>query len=212
MKPMYLNSSILLFGLFGSLNCASYSQMDALYKTITSGKNVNIRPVLNQSHPAKIFVFFDLVYIQEFDEVNGKLNLAGIFAIQWQDETVKWNATNNGMHSLTYTSDDFWKPSLLIGNSYGRTTSIFKDDTAKRAISDGRMFWMPIDNYEVTCIADVSKYPFDTHQCSMMFVMLGYYDTELIVNHSFDRVITYWYSPRATWDLVKTSVSKDSYP
>ena len=55
--------------------------MDALYKPITSGKNVNIRPVLNQSHPAKIFVFFDLVYIQEFDEVNGKLNLAGIFAI-----------------------------------------------------------------------------------------------------------------------------------
>lgn len=81
MKPMYLNSSILLFGLFGSFNCASYSQMDALYKPITSGKNVNIRPVLNQSQPVKIFVFFDLVYIQEFDEVNGKLNLAGIFAI-----------------------------------------------------------------------------------------------------------------------------------
>ena len=56
--------------------------MNELYKNITSGKNINVRPVLNQSHPVKIIVFFDLVYIQEFDEVNGKLNLAGIFRIQ----------------------------------------------------------------------------------------------------------------------------------
>jgi len=126
--------------------------MNELYKNITSGKNINVRPVLNQSHPVKIIVFFDLVYIQEFDEVNGKLSLAGIFTIQWQDETVKWNATKDGIHSLTYTSDDFWKKSFLIGNSYGRTTSIFKDDTVKRVISDGHMLCMPSDNYEVTCI------------------------------------------------------------
>ena len=128
-------------------------------------------------------MYFHLAYIQEFDKVNGKLGLAGIFAIQWQDETVKWNVTNNGIHSLRYSSDDFWKPSFLIGNSYGRTTTIFKDDTVKRVISDGRMFWMPRDIYKVTCIADVSKYPFDTHQCSVMLALLGYVDAELIVDH-----------------------------
>jgi len=61
-------------------------------------------------------------------------------------------------------------------------------------------------------VADVSKYPFDTHQCSMMFVLLGYFDTELIVNHPFDRVMTSGYSSHATWDLVKLSVSKERYP
>jgi hypothetical protein len=58
-----------------------------------------------------------------------------------------------------------------------------KDDTVKRVISDGRMFWMPRDIYKVTCIADVSKYPFDTHQCSVMLALLGYVDAELIVDH-----------------------------
>ena len=47
---------------------------------------------------------------------------------------------------------------------------------------------------------------------SLMLVLLGYADAEVIVDHFYDRVITYWYSPHATWNLVEMSVGKTRYP
>ena len=47
---------------------------------------------------------------------------------------------------------------------------------------------------------------------SLMLALLGYVDAEVIVDHFYDRVITYWYSPHATWNLVETSVGKPRYP
>jgi hypothetical protein len=61
-----------------------------IYNTITKGRNVNIRPVLSQSHPVQVNVSLFLVYIQEFDEVKGKLGLTGIAYVKWRDETVSF--------------------------------------------------------------------------------------------------------------------------
>ena len=47
---------------------------------------------------------------------------------------------------------------------------------------------------------------------SLMLALLGYVDAEVIVDHFYDRVITYWYSPHATWNLVEMSVGKTRYP
>jgi hypothetical protein len=54
-----------------------------IYNNITKGRNVNIRPVLNQSHPVKVYVSLYLVYIQEFDEVKGKLGLTALVYVHW---------------------------------------------------------------------------------------------------------------------------------
>jgi hypothetical protein len=47
---------------------------------------------------------------------------------------------------------------------------------------------------------------------SLMLALLGYVDAEVIVDHFYDRVITYWYSPHATWNLVEMSIGKTRYP
>jgi hypothetical protein len=46
----------------------------------------------------------------------------------------------------------------------------------------------------------------------LMLALLGYVDAEVIVDHFYDRGITYWYSPHATWNLVEMSVGKTRYP
>jgi hypothetical protein len=98
-----------------------------IYNTITKGRNVNIRPVLSQSHPVQVNVSLFLVYIQEFDEVKGILGLTGLVRVQWRDDTVSWDPWKSKIYSLTYMNDPFWKPSFPIGNSYDGTNYLNKN-------------------------------------------------------------------------------------
>jgi len=86
--------------------------------------------------------------------------------------------------------DPFWKPLFTTGNSYDGTNYIYKNDIAKRVIYNGDMTWDAAENLEVTCEADVSKYPFDTHQCFLLLLLLGYLDSEISVSPSGDHVLT----------------------
>jgi hypothetical protein len=43
----------------------------------------------------------------------------------------------------------------------------------KRVEHNGNMHWTATHNLEVTCEADVSKYPFDTHKCFLLIFSLS---------------------------------------
>ena len=119
MQPNYLlYDFICLLGITGLIHSNSYSESEMIYNNITKGRNVNIRPVLNQSHPVQVYVSLFLVYIQEFDEVKGKLGLTGIVYVKWRDETVSWDPSESYINSLTYMNNPFWKPFFSIGNLY----------------------------------------------------------------------------------------------
>jgi hypothetical protein len=61
-------------------------------------------------------------------------------------------------------------------------------------------------------IYNVSKYPFDTHECCLMIVPFGYQESEISVSHFDDHVRTDWYTPHNTWELVHTDVEKGDNP
>ena len=88
MEPNYiLYDFIFLLGITGLIHCNTHIESEMIFNNITKGRYVNIRPVLNQSHPVKVYVSLYLVYIQEFDEVKGKLGLTVLVYVQWRDET-----------------------------------------------------------------------------------------------------------------------------
>ena len=213
MKPNYiLYDFIFLLGITGLIHCNTYSEADMIYNNITKGRNVNIRPVLDQSHPVQVYVSLSLIYIQEFDEVKGKLGLTALVYVHWRDETVSWDPSESNIYSVTYMDDPFWKPAFTIGNSYDGTNYIYKDDMIKRVEYNGNMHWTAANNLEVTCEADVSKYPFDTHKCFLLILPLGYHESEISVSHFEDLVLTDWYTPHNTWELVHTDVEKGDDP
>lgn len=213
MEPNYiLYDFIFLLGITGLIHCNTYSESEMIYNNITKGKNVNIRPVLDQSHPVQVYVSLYLVYIQEFDEVKGKLGLTALVYAHWNDQTVSWDPSETKIYSLTYMDDPFWKPLFTIGNSYDGTNYIYKDDTIKRVVYNGDIHWTAAENLEVTCEADVSKYPFDTHKCFLLILPLGYHESEISVSHIEDHVRTDWYTPHKTWELVNTDVEKGDDP
>ena len=85
-----------------------------IYNNITKGRNMNIRPVLDQSYPVQVYVRLFLFYIQEFDE--GKLDITALVYVQWRDETVSWNPSKCKIYSLTYMNDPVTECYEVIGN------------------------------------------------------------------------------------------------
>ena len=213
MEPNYiLCDFIFLLGITALIHCNTYSESEMIYNTITKGRNVNIRPVLSQSHPVQVNVSLFLVYIQEFDEVKGILGLTGLVRVQWRDDTVSWGPWKSKIYSLTYMNDPFWKPSFPIGSSYDGTNYINKNNMIKRVVYNGDMYWTAAENVQVTCEADVSKYPFDTHECFLWIVPFGYQESEISVSHLEDHVRTDWHTPHKIWELVHTYVTKEGIP
>ena len=82
----------------------------------------------------------------------------------------------------------------------------------KRVAYNGDMNWNAAKKFEVTSQADVSKYPFDTHECFLMIVPFGYHESEIYVSHVEDHVRTDWYTPHKTWELVNTDVTNNGNP
>ena len=188
----------------------TYDTMTDLHKNLTSGRNKDVRPVFNQSDSVNVALFFHLTYIQDFDELEGKLSIRGFFGIHWNDPTAAWDQKSTGLSSLTYTEDMFWKPTLITSNPFGESKIIFKDDSIKRLKSNGDIEWYPGDSYDVTCQADVTKYPFDEHDCHFGVVLSVYTKSEFnLVPLLFT---TDWYVPHKTWILKKTKLYKVNYP
>jgi hypothetical protein len=96
-----------------------------------------------------VYVSLSLIYIQEFDEVKGKLGLTALIYVHWRDETVSWDPSESNIYSVTYMDDPFWKPAFTIGNSYDGANYIYKDDMMKRVEHNGNMHWTATNNLRI---------------------------------------------------------------
>ena len=189
---------------------SKYKPLRELYQQVTTGRNIEIIPINIVGEQVIIYFFFHLTYIQEYDEVAGKLSLNGYFGIQWIDKTVSWDPAEYGVSSITFNDELFWKPTFSMSNPYGALKILYKDDSVKRAHSTGQMDWFPSGSFDITCQADVSDYPFDTQTCTLAFVLSGYSDKEVILWPT--AFMTDWYVPHKTWDLVEANMTRTAFP
>ncbi|CAG2196040.1 unnamed protein product [Mytilus edulis] len=155
-----------------------YKPIQELIKNVTNGRNKEVRPVNNWDEPVIIYFYFHMTYIQEFDEVAGKLSLNGYFGVQWRDNTVSWDPSEYGASSFTFNEELFWKPTFIMSNPYGEQKILYKDDSVKRVHYTGQIDWFPSDAFDISCQADVTDYPFDTQTCTIAFVLSAYDEKE----------------------------------
>lgn len=99
-----------------------------------------------------------------------------------------------------------WTPNIVVLNSYGRAKQIYQDDNLKRVFSDGTVLWDPTDIFDIICNVDMSKFPFDSHTCSILFRVWGYRQGEVTLINVANEVGLQHYFPSNTWNLRKTNV------
>ena len=65
-----------------------------------------VRPVENQTKSVDVYVFFSLVALQDFDEVQEKFSVTGFFVLSWIDEHLVWEDVIQNYGNITTVSMD----------------------------------------------------------------------------------------------------------
>ena len=118
-----------------------------------------VRPVENQTKSVDVYVFFLFVALQDFDEVQEKFSVTGVFILSWIDEHLIWAEDviqNYGNITTVFMGyKDVWVPKLILTNPSQKLDSFGKEWQLIRYVSNGRSEWFPVDLIKATCSIDV---------------------------------------------------------
>ena len=146
----------------GTVKSQTLDQNIQLMTDNLNGYDRRFRPLLNQSQPIIVNVSFDLISLQDFDEVNEKFSVTGLLYLKWYDEKLTWDpAAYGGVASQIYSISDIWYPILVLTNPSKAMTDVAQNWMTIRVNSNGFADFFPGSIFEATCSIDVTYYPFD---------------------------------------------------
>ncbi|XP_045176447.1 acetylcholine receptor subunit alpha-like [Mercenaria mercenaria] len=188
-------------------HCHTINDTNRLLKDKLTDYNKSTRPTYNQSTPTAVTFGFEMVYIQEFDEVQQKLSIMALPGLNWTDESMMWNpADYGGLFSLVTESGPFWTPNLVLSNSIGEWKRIGADWQTIRFFLNGAAYYNPGEIYSSACTVDVTYYPWDIHNCLLIFSPQGFSPSEVYLTLSGNKVSTTYYIENGGWAFVDSRI------
>ncbi|XP_053384590.1 acetylcholine receptor subunit beta-like 1 [Mercenaria mercenaria] len=195
---------IILFIAVLPVQSGSWNDSNTLMADLMCGYNHRLRPINNQSKPIRVNFSFDLMTIQDFNEVEGKLSVVGFMYLGWFDERLIWESSKYGdTDSLMIPLTEVWHPTIVLSNSFDQIDDIGDDWMTVEYRPDGRAFYVPGDVFAASCSADVTFYPFDYQVCYIFFVSWGFTSGKLSLNLWPHTVFKSYFTENGEWLLVK---------
>ena len=192
-------------------NCQTSNDSKTLRRDLLDGYDKFVRPVENQTHPVDVNVYFSLIALQDFDEVQEKFSVTGVFVLYWIDEHLRWENVMENYGNITAVSmgyKDVWVPELILTNPSQKLDSFGKEWQILHYESNGLATWLPADLIKATCSIDVRYFPFDIQECSMELYVWGYTSNEVRLIATRDDIETsYQRGEHGTWRILNTSAT-----
>ncbi|XP_067664209.1 acetylcholine receptor subunit delta-like [Haliotis asinina] len=124
---------------------------------------------------------------------------AGV-SMQWFDRNLAWNKTEyDNIENVTISADYVWVPSIVIPNGIDNVvpTSI----PSPTIYSEGVGKLLFFESFKTSCQIDITLYPFDQQQCSILFVPVNGYTLE-VSRSSFGNRLPSFFIENSEWELV----------
>ncbi|XP_060070331.1 acetylcholine receptor subunit alpha-like [Ylistrum balloti] len=178
-------------------------------KTLLADLMVNysseVRPVKDQTKPVSIDVGMTLVSINDFNEVTGVISVVIILFLSWTDESLVWNSSSyNNTTSLTFSHEKIWVPKLFLTNPGKDFNPISNKHFKVTAYANGSVTWIPGRILQATCQPNVTKFPFDLHECTISIAPHGYYRTQISLFTNVPTISLDFYSTNSAWNIIST--------
>ncbi|CAG2222209.1 unnamed protein product [Mytilus edulis] len=200
--------------------CSANNQTEDQYQTKRQLKRTLMEKYSNQQIPRKHE--YDGVYVAvnpyidlflDFNENAGTYVVYALFRINWEDDYITWNETeNDGITFLRFPVTEVWFPKIMIRNTIEKRTIFTSDDdldqmtTYVEYYSDGSATVLAGGVIEVVCHASMYYFPFDSHVCNIEL----YFDDSAVYtdyNSYGDQSLLSLthYTPHAEWDLTNVT-------
>nr|XP_039271329.1 acetylcholine receptor subunit beta-like [Styela clava] len=175
---------------------------------ILDGYDKNARPESGNSNKTEIHLSMTLSQVIAVSEKTEAMTTSIYMIHTWYDYRLMWNESEyGGVNVSRVPADDVWVPRIILQNS--------KDDkfdvslrTDVLVYPNGMMEWMPPSLYISSCEIEVSLFPFDWQNCSMIFRSLSHDSDEMTL--TADDYITIdksAFQENGEWDLISKPIS-----
>ncbi|KAK7100584.1 hypothetical protein V1264_023508 [Littorina saxatilis] len=110
--------------------------------------------------------FFPINIISLFEREQ-RFTISGWFYVTWYDPHLRWSPPKYGNIHRVYVNDhQVWKPDLTIINGADSLQSVSGFSSELALSSDGLLEWYPGNVFVATCKMDLTRFPFDSQDCS----------------------------------------------
>ncbi|CAG9838144.1 unnamed protein product [Diabrotica balteata] len=152
----------------GTLSMWTATQCDKLRHDLLLNYDKFSRPT-HHSNTTKLRFGITITHV-ELQEFKSTLAVHGWIKMVWNDDKLRWNASNYGNLSvLRLAEHEFWQPDIYLYNSALSASVNQYGNTHSLVYPNGEVLWVPPVQLNVLCQLHLKYWPFDTQECSLMF-------------------------------------------
>ncbi|XP_064100637.1 neuronal acetylcholine receptor subunit alpha-7-like [Macrobrachium nipponense] len=161
---MYL--LLLLMLIFQEANGISTSDAARqLKKKLTDGYYEDTLPSEQMKVEINTFSILDFT----MNERDHSVEIYAAVGMSWTDPKLTWNPSeHSGINKLGYKPWKVWSPDFAVENVNRRYDKFLWSYDPIQVTSDGKVTYTPVEFYRYTCLFDMTYWPHDTHNCSLV--------------------------------------------
>ncbi|XP_077868279.1 neuronal acetylcholine receptor subunit alpha-9-like, partial [Saccoglossus kowalevskii] len=166
-----------------------------------------IRPVYNTSTTITVEMQFFVAQVLDMDERKETLQTNAWLTLRWKDEFLTWDPGDyNNIEFMKVSSSLVWIPDIYL---YGNAATKYENQWANEIVSikyNGTVMWAAPEIIKTHCTLDVTRFPFDDQQCTVMFGPWQHTATEITV---VGKTEPSYFNGNAEWSL--TNIAATDY-
>ncbi|XP_006899129.1 PREDICTED: acetylcholine receptor subunit epsilon [Elephantulus edwardii] len=159
--------ALLLLGLPGSSE-GKNQELD-LYHHLFDNYDPKSRPVRGPEDTVAINIKVTLTNLISLNEKEETLTSSVWIGIDWQDYRLNYSKEDfGGIDTLRVPSELVWLPEIVLENNIDGQFGVAYDANVL-VYEGGLVSWLPPAIYRSTCAVEVTYFPFDWQNCSLVF-------------------------------------------
>ncbi|XP_035531612.1 cholinergic receptor, nicotinic, beta 1 (muscle) like [Morone saxatilis] len=185
-SPVRMNTFIIVCScLCLTLTGASETER-RLHQKLFENYNMKVRPARYWEEKVMVRVGMTLSQLVSLNEKNEEMTTNVFMNLAWSDYRLSWNPQDyDNIDVLRIPPNKVWRPDVyLINNNDGQFDVALYVNVL--VYSDGTVNWLPPAIYRSSCSIEVSYFPFDWQNCSMIFRSYTYDASEVELQYFLD--------------------------
>ncbi|XP_014444557.1 acetylcholine receptor subunit beta [Tupaia chinensis] len=178
---------LLLLGVLGAPLAPGARGSEAegrLRDKLFSGYDSSVRPAREVGDRVGVSIGLSLAQLISLNEKDEELSTKVYLDLEWTDYRLSWDpAEHDGIDSLRITTEFVWLPDVVLLNNNDGNFDVALDINVVVS-SDGSVRWQPPGIYRSSCSIQVTYFPFDWQNCTMVFSSYSYDSSEVSLQTS----------------------------
>ncbi|KAK3088120.1 hypothetical protein FSP39_014980 [Pinctada imbricata] len=167
---------------------------------------------MNISEVLYVNASFFAVSIVDFDDVSGIISLVGGINLVWNDPRLTWTPSDHSNIQYAILKRSLlWTPDIFVINPADDLKGVADDTFLARFDYSGNVIVTLGDDIKVLCSSDMSFFPFDVQECSVVLGAWGYFGHEIYLKPLTSTIDLTYFSKSNIWDVDSTSVAEVTY-